>query len=105
MVHLDDLNASNICFMAKNENIYWLWHRKLGHASMNILHKLIKNDLVKGLPKIDFDKVCDACVKDKQKRIYFKLINDVSTIRVLQLIQIYLFGPIRTTNLSENNLP
>jgi hypothetical protein len=41
----------------------FLWHRKLSHISMDILSKLIKNELVKGFPHIDFKKkkICDAC--------------------------------------------
>ena len=40
-----------------------LWHRRLGHVSMKTLSKLVKNDLVIELPKLNFDKdkVCDAC--------------------------------------------
>ena len=41
----------------------WLWHRRLGHASMDLISKISKNDLVKGLPKICLQegRVCDAC--------------------------------------------
>ena len=41
----------------------WLWNRRLGHASTHTISKLIKRDLVKGLPKIGFEKnrVCEAC--------------------------------------------
>ena len=41
----------------------WLWHRRLRHASMDLISNISKNDLVKGLPKIDFqkDRICEAC--------------------------------------------
>ena len=44
-------------------NVSFLWHRKLGHISMDILSKLVKNELVKGLPHLAFkkEKLCDAC--------------------------------------------
>ena len=32
----------------------WLWHRRIGHASMDFISKISKNDLVKSLPKIGF---------------------------------------------------
>ncbi|XP_070005021.1 uncharacterized protein [Nicotiana sylvestris] len=40
-----------------------LWHRRLGHASFTLLNKLVRKDLVRGLPKSSFKdhKVCDAC--------------------------------------------
>ncbi|KAK8608159.1 hypothetical protein V6N13_023590 [Hibiscus sabdariffa] len=101
MVHLDDIHISNACFVAYDEHDSWLWHRKLGHASMSVIEKLVSKNLVRGLPKIKFskDKICDACVKGKHHRVSFKPINDVSTNRVLQLIHMDLFGPIRTISL------
>ena len=52
----------NSCLVASNDE-NWLWHRRLGHASMNQLSKLSKGDFVNGLPKLDFkkNKLCDAC--------------------------------------------
>ena len=101
IVHLDDLSSQNVCFVANNDDLHWLWHRKLGHASMNVISKLSRKDLVVGLPKIKFDndKLCDACVQGKHRRASFKSINIVSTTRVLQLIHIDLFGPTRTLSL------
>ena len=32
----------------------WLWHRRLGHASMHIISKLSKKNLVKGLSKLAY---------------------------------------------------
>ena len=67
MVNLDDHSIKHgQCPMVINVKINetsWLWHRRLGHASMNSISKLIKKDLVKDLPKFDFqkDKICDAC--------------------------------------------
>ena len=74
-----------------------MWHRRLGHASMHVISKLYRNDLVIGLPKLsfDFDKVCDACVKGKHRKSSFKLKNWVSTSRLLQLLHIDLLVPQR----------
>ena len=57
--------------MAKYEDECWIWHRRLGHASMHVILKLSRRDLVVGLPKWSFDndKVCDACVKGKQEKV------------------------------------
>ena len=85
VVYLDALSSSNICLMAKNEDYNWIWHRRLAHASMHVISRLCRNDLVVGLPKLsfDFDKVCDACVKEKHKKSSFKHKNYVSTSRPL----------------------
>ena len=68
-IYIVDLNSmSNLsqCLMAnedRNEEISWLWHRRLGHVSMDLMSKLIKRNLVKGLPKINYkrNRLCDAC--------------------------------------------
>ena len=41
--------------MATNEETSWLWHRRLGHASMSVISKLVRKDLVVGLPKLSFE--------------------------------------------------
>ena len=63
---------------------------------MKTLSKLVKNDLVIGLPKLKFDKdkICDACQFGKQVRNSFKSKNSVSTPRPLELLHIDLFGPM-----------
>ena len=67
MVDLNELamntSTSLVAMNAKIKESSWLWHRRLGYASMHTLSKLISKDLVKGLPKLKFenDHVCDAC--------------------------------------------
>ena len=71
MMNLNEIAMkSGQCLVAKNANIKeisWLWHQRLGHASMHTLYKLHNKDLVKGLPKLNFkvDHVCDACQFEK----------------------------------------
>ena len=52
----------------------WLWHKRLGHASMDLISKISKKDLVEGIPKISFqkDKICEACKFSKQIKTFFK---------------------------------
>jgi len=47
------------CFKASPDHT-WLWHRRLGHASMHTIEKLSKLDF-----KFEKDHICDACVKGK----------------------------------------
>jgi len=67
-----------------------LWHKRLCHASLSLLNKLVSKDLVVGLPSIKFndDKICDACAKGKQVRNSFKLKNCVSTSQALELLHV-----------------
>ena len=97
VIHIDVvvLNVES-CLIANDVNDSWLWHRRLGHASMKTLSKLVKNDLVIGLPKLNFDKdkICDTCQFGKQVRNSFKSKNLVSTSRPLELLHVDLFGPM-----------
>ena len=63
---------------------------------MKTLSKLVKNDLVIGLPKLNFDKdkICDACQFGKQVRNSFKWKNLVFTSRPLELLHVDLFRPM-----------
>ena len=105
IVDLDDLaqtsNTSLVAFDEKNKEISILWHRRLGHASMHTISKLISRDLVIGMPNIDtrIDHVCGTCQQGKQTKGSFKPKNIVTTSRTLELLHMDLLGPTRTTNL------
>ena len=77
MVDLDDHSIKHgQCLMAMNAKVNetsWLWHHRLGYASMNSISKLIKKDFVKGLPNFNFekDKICNACQFRKQTTFFF----------------------------------
>ena len=80
----------------------WFWHKRVGHISMKTISKISKLDLVRGLPKIDFEKhkICEACTRGKQVKSSFKTNDFVSTKRPLEQLHIDLFGLVRTASLS-----
>ncbi|GJV82883.1 putative ribonuclease H-like domain-containing protein [Tanacetum coccineum] len=47
-----------------------LWHRRLGHVNFKTMNKLMKGNLVRGLPSniFDNDHTCVACQKGKQHK-------------------------------------
>nr|GEV76419.1 ribonuclease H-like domain-containing protein [Tanacetum cinerariifolium] len=51
-----------------------LWHRRLGHINFKNINKLVKDNLVRGLPSKHFenDQTCIACLKRKQHKVSFK---------------------------------
>ncbi|KAK2982569.1 hypothetical protein RJ640_028736 [Escallonia rubra] len=87
------VNQDVKCLSAISETS-WLWHRRLGHMHMEHLNDISSKELVRGLPKIKFekDKVCDACQMGKQKKVSHKPKKMVSTSRPLQLLHMDLFG-------------
>ena len=103
MINLDEPAHENLCFTANKEDLAWLWHRRLGHTSYNILHKLRKFQMVKGLPKFSFkanNKICESCVQGKQIKNSFKSRFENLSIKSLELIHMDLFSPTRSANLS-----
>nr|GEU89744.1 putative ribonuclease H-like domain-containing protein [Tanacetum cinerariifolium] len=51
-----------------------LWHRRLGHVNFKTINKLVKGNLVRGLPTKVFENndTCVACKKGKQHRAFCK---------------------------------
>nr|GEY03556.1 hypothetical protein [Tanacetum cinerariifolium] len=72
-----------------------LLHRRLGHINLKNINKLVKDNLVRGLPSKRFenDQTCVACLKGKQHKVSFKsnLQNFIS--QPLFMLHMDLFGP------------
>ncbi|KAI3728691.1 hypothetical protein L6452_17332 [Arctium lappa] len=72
-----------------------LWHRRMCHMNFKTMNKLVKNNLVRGLPSKVFscDDHCVACLKGKQHKTSHKSkeLNTISSS--LQLLHMDLFGP------------
>ncbi|GKC20392.1 putative ribonuclease H-like domain-containing protein [Tanacetum coccineum] len=50
-----------------------LWHRRLGHVNFKSINKLVKENLVRGLPlkRFENDQTCVACLKGKKHKASF----------------------------------
>nr|GEV87923.1 hypothetical protein [Tanacetum cinerariifolium] len=72
-----------------------LWHRRLGHINFKIINKLVRGNLVRGLPTKVFynDHTCVACKKGKQHRASCKTKPISSVNQPLQRLHMDLFGP------------
>ncbi|GJR14706.1 putative ribonuclease H-like domain-containing protein [Tanacetum coccineum] len=79
-----------------------LWHRRLGHVNFKTMNKLVKENLVRGLPSKIFenDHTFVACQKGKQHKASCKakLVSSIS--QPLQMLHMDLFGPtsVRSIN-------
>ncbi|GJY37686.1 ribonuclease H-like domain-containing protein, partial [Tanacetum coccineum] len=79
-----------------------LWYRRLGHINFKTMNKLVKRNLVRGLPSNLFenDHTCDACQKGKKHKASCKtkLVSSIS--QPLQMLHMNLFGPtsVRSIN-------
>ncbi|GJW76723.1 retrovirus-related pol polyprotein from transposon TNT 1-94 [Tanacetum coccineum] len=60
----DMMKSSPICLLSKaSKNKSWLWHRRLNHLNFGNINDLARKDLVRGLPRLKFEKdhLCSAC--------------------------------------------
>nr|GEU99999.1 putative ribonuclease H-like domain-containing protein [Tanacetum cinerariifolium] len=84
------------CFFAKaTSDEFKLWHRRLGHLNFKTMNKLVKGNLVRGLPSKLFenDQTCVACQKGKHHRAFCKSKKEISISLPLHLLHMDLFGP------------
>ncbi|GJV36342.1 putative ribonuclease H-like domain-containing protein [Tanacetum coccineum] len=79
------------------------WHRRLGHVNFKNLNKLVKGNLVRGLPSKIFqnDHTCVACQKGKQHKASCKAKSVSSISHSLQLLYMDLFGPTSVRSLNH----
>ncbi|GKB67378.1 retrovirus-related pol polyprotein from transposon TNT 1-94, partial [Tanacetum coccineum] len=75
----------------------WLWHRRLSHLNFDTINLLSKNDIVTGLPKLEFakDHLCSSCELGKAKRKSFMTKMTPRSKGQLQLLHMDLCGPMR----------
>ncbi|GJU92323.1 retrovirus-related pol polyprotein from transposon TNT 1-94 [Tanacetum coccineum] len=69
---LGDMMASSpLCLLLKaSKTKSWLWHRRLSHLNFGAINHLARHGLVRGLPKLEFEKdhLCSACAMGKSKK-------------------------------------
>ncbi|GJU50940.1 putative ribonuclease H-like domain-containing protein [Tanacetum coccineum] len=78
-----------------------LWHRRLGHVNFKTIIKLVKDNLVRGLPSKHFenDQTCVACVKGKQHKASCKSKIQNCITQPLFRLHMDLFGPTFVSSL------
>ncbi|GKA22727.1 putative ribonuclease H-like domain-containing protein [Tanacetum coccineum] len=81
-----------------------LWHRRLGHINFKNINKLVKDNLVRGLPTKHFenDQTCVACLKGKQHRASCKskVLNPIT--KPLRLHGIFLTTKDKTSEILKS---
>ncbi|GJY85170.1 ribonuclease H-like domain-containing protein [Tanacetum coccineum] len=78
------------CLVAKaSEDEAILWHRRLGHVNFKNINKLVKSNLVRGLPSKTFkhDHSCLACRKGKQHKASCKKLEERTLRRKVKTIR------------------
>ncbi|GJV55557.1 putative ribonuclease H-like domain-containing protein [Tanacetum coccineum] len=98
------ISGDHLCLVAKaTEDEAVLWHRRLGHVNFKNINKLVKGNLVRGLPSKTFklDHSCLACRKGKQHRASCKKIEERTVREPLELLHMDLFGPVSVESINK----
>ncbi|GKC60590.1 retrovirus-related pol polyprotein from transposon TNT 1-94 [Tanacetum coccineum] len=99
----DMMKSSPICLLSKaSKNKSWLWHRRLNHLNFNTINDLARKDLVRGLPRLKFEKdhLCSACQLEKSKKHTHKPKTENTNLEVLNTLHMDLCGPIRVQTIN-----
>ncbi|GJW72514.1 retrovirus-related pol polyprotein from transposon TNT 1-94 [Tanacetum coccineum] len=98
----DMMKSSPICLLSKaSKTKSWLWHRRLSHLNFGTINQLAKQSLVRGLPKLKFEKdhLCSACSLGKCKKHSHKPKSKDTNQEKLSLLHMYLCGPMRVKSI------
>jgi hypothetical protein len=85
------------CLVAGVSVHIWKWHRRLGHLSFDLLSHFSGLCLVRGLPKLKYQKdfVCAPCRHGKMVAASHPPLTSVMTERSCKLFHMDLVGPAR----------
>nr|GEW05246.1 integrase, catalytic region, zinc finger, CCHC-type, peptidase aspartic, catalytic [Tanacetum cinerariifolium] len=101
---LQDMVASSpICLLAKAlKTKSWLWHRHLSHLNFGAINHLARQGLVRGLPKLKFEKdhLCSACAMDKSKKKSHKPKSEDTNQEKQHLLHMDLCGLMRVESVN-----
>ncbi|GJT25377.1 retrovirus-related pol polyprotein from transposon TNT 1-94 [Tanacetum coccineum] len=95
--------SSPICLLSKaSKTKSWLWHRRLSHLNFGAINHLARHGLVRGLPKLIFEKdhLCSACAMDKSKKKPHKPKSKGTNQEKLYLLHMDLCGPMRVASIN-----
>ncbi|GKC54035.1 integrase, catalytic region, zinc finger, CCHC-type containing protein [Tanacetum coccineum] len=99
----DMMRSFPICLLSKaSKNKSWLWHRRLNHLNFGTLNDLARKDLVRGLPRLKFEKdhLCSACQLGKSRKATHKPKTINTIMEVLHTLHMDLCGPLRVQSIN-----
>nr|GEZ72965.1 retrovirus-related Pol polyprotein from transposon TNT 1-94 [Tanacetum cinerariifolium] len=101
---LQDMIASSlICLLSEaSKTKSWLWHRRLSHLNFGAINHLARHGLVRGLPKLKFEKdhLCSACAMGKSTKKTHKPKSEDTNQEKLYLLHMDLCGLMRVKSVN-----
>nr|GEV01253.1 hypothetical protein [Tanacetum cinerariifolium] len=99
----DIMKSSSICLLSKaSKTKSWLWHRHLNNLNFDTINDLARKDLVRGLPRLKFEKdhLCSACQLGKSKKHTLSPKTENTNLEVLNTLHIELCRPMRVQTIN-----
>ncbi|GJW01323.1 retrovirus-related pol polyprotein from transposon TNT 1-94 [Tanacetum coccineum] len=103
----DMMASSPICLLLKaTKTKSWLWHRRLSYLNFGAINHLARYGLVRGLPRLKFDKdhLCSACAIGKSKKQSHKPKSEDTNQEKLYLLHMDLCRPVRVASVNGKKL-
>nr|GEY76656.1 retrovirus-related Pol polyprotein from transposon TNT 1-94 [Tanacetum cinerariifolium] len=105
ILSLQDMMASSpICLLSKaSKTNSWIWHRPLSHLNFGAINHPARQGLVRGLPKLKFEKdhLCSACAMGKSTKKSHKPKSEDTNQGKLYLLHMDLCGPMRVESVNR----
>ncbi|GJW21633.1 retrovirus-related pol polyprotein from transposon TNT 1-94 [Tanacetum coccineum] len=100
----DMMEGSPVCLLSKASSTKsWLWHRRLNHLNFRTLNELARKDLLRGLPKLKYEKehLCPSSQlgKSKKSSLPLKVVN--TNTEVINTLHMDLCGPMRVESINR----
>nr|GEY48520.1 retrovirus-related Pol polyprotein from transposon TNT 1-94 [Tanacetum cinerariifolium] len=103
-IALNEVASNSLaCHLARACSLQsWLWLQRFSHLNFATINKLVKNNLVQGLPKMKFEKdhLCSACEQGKIHRKHHKSKTVFASNKPLYLLHMDLCGLMRVESIN-----
>jgi hypothetical protein len=87
--------ATPVCLAMRESKDVWLWHARYRHLNFSALCKLVREEMVCRLPKVEHvDQVYGGCLAGKHRRASFPCQGQYRAEEILELVHGDLCGPI-----------
>ncbi|GJZ57513.1 integrase, catalytic region, zinc finger, CCHC-type containing protein [Tanacetum coccineum] len=99
----DMMKSSPIFLLSKaSKNKSWLWHHRLIHLNFGTINDLARKDLLRGLPRLKFEKdhMCFACQLGKSKKYTHKPKSENTIMEVQHTLYMDLCEPMRVQSIN-----
>ncbi|GJR81012.1 retrovirus-related pol polyprotein from transposon TNT 1-94 [Tanacetum coccineum] len=99
----NELASLPVCLLSEaSKNKSWLWHQRLSHLNFDAINHLARHGLVRGLPKLKFEKdhLCSTCAMGKCKKQSHKPKSEDTNQEKLYLLHMDLCWPMRVASIN-----